>query len=46
MIEAEVPGPMNSLGESGDFFASFAEAVEAARPTINLAALIGHTTLR
>ncbi|WP_110692068.1 N-acyl-D-amino-acid deacylase family protein [Salinicola halophyticus] len=48
-IVGEVPDPMNLLGESDAFFAqfdAFAAAVEAATPAVNVAALIGHTTLR
>jgi N-acyl-D-amino-acid deacylase len=44
------PAPMNLLGESRAFrFGSFSEyvaAVNAARPSINVAALVGHTALR
>lgn len=48
-IADEVPDPMNLLGERDAFFArfgDFVEAVEAATPAVNVAALIGHTTLR
>ncbi|WP_110655878.1 N-acyl-D-amino-acid deacylase family protein [Salinicola halimionae] len=48
-IVGEVPDPMNLLGESDAFFAqfdAFAAALEAATPAVNVAALIGHTTLR
>ncbi len=49
-IRGEVPDPMNLLGEAGDFrfadFASYRQAVEAARPAVNVAALVGHTALR
>ncbi|WP_251978339.1 N-acyl-D-amino-acid deacylase family protein [Salinicola avicenniae] len=48
-LAGEVPDPMNLLGESDDFFATFeafADAVETAQPAVNVAALIGHTTLR
>ncbi|CAG19683.1 N-acyl-D-amino-acid deacylase family protein [Photobacterium profundum] len=44
------PDPMNLLGQKGDFkypsFKSYAEAVQHARPAVNVAALVGHTTLR
>lgn len=44
------PDPMNLLGEQPDFryptFAAYAQAVERARPNINVGSLIGHTTLR
>ncbi|MGW8128051.1 MAG: N-acyl-D-amino-acid deacylase family protein [Stenotrophomonas sp.] len=49
-IRGEVPDPMNLLGEAGDFryadFASYRQAVETARPAVNVAALVGHTALR
>ncbi|WP_110600266.1 N-acyl-D-amino-acid deacylase family protein [Salinicola lusitanus] len=48
-IDGEVPDPMNLLGEADDFFdtfGDFASAVDAAMPAVNVAALIGHTTLR
>lgn len=48
-IAGEVPDPMNLLGESDAFFSSFhgfAETIETATPAVNVAALIGHTTLR
>ncbi|SPJ32634.1 N-acyl-D-amino-acid deacylase family protein [Kushneria phyllosphaerae] len=45
-----VPDPMNLLGRHEDFvypgFADYAEAVNAARPAVNVAALVGHTALR
>lgn len=44
------PDPMNLLGEKEAFrydtFAKYVEALNAARPTVNVAALIGHTALR
>nr|WP_300310442.1 D-aminoacylase [Halomonas sp.] len=49
-LRGEVPDPMNLLGDSEDFtyptFAAYVQAVEQARPAINVAALIGHTSLR
>lgn len=46
----EVPAPINLLGELEDFrypdLASYRAAIEAARPSVNVATLIGHTTLR
>lgn len=48
-IAGEVPDPMNLLGEGDAFFPrfdDFVQAVEAATPAVNVAALIGHTTLR
>ena len=45
-----VPDPMNLLGNLEDFcypsFADYANAVDAAMPSINVAALVGHTSLR
>lgn len=45
-----IPDPMNLLGEPHEFryprFADYREAVEAAGPAVNVAALIGHTSLR
>ncbi|WP_445620044.1 N-acyl-D-amino-acid deacylase family protein [Kushneria sp. Sum13] len=45
-----VPDPMNLLGHREDFvypsFANYAEAVNAAGPAVNVAALVGHTALR
>lgn len=44
------PDPMNLLGGREDFvypsFADYTRAVDAARPTVNVAALVGHTALR
>lgn len=49
-IGSEVPDPMNLLGEAEDFryprFADYRTAVEGARPAVNVAALVGHTSLR
>ncbi|WFF41061.1 D-aminoacylase [Salinicola endophyticus] len=49
-LDGEVPDPMNLLGRAEDFryptFAAYAEAVATARPSVNVAALIGHTSLR
>lgn len=46
----EVPDPMNLLGSIEDFrypsFEAYAKAVDGARPAVNVAALIGHTSLR
>ncbi|HET7269251.1 MAG TPA: D-aminoacylase [Oleiagrimonas sp.] len=46
----EVPDPMNLLGRRDAFryprFADYARAVERARPSVNVAALVGHTALR
>ncbi|CCN35171.1 D-aminoacylase [Vibrio nigripulchritudo SO65] len=50
VLSDEPPDPMNLLGKQSDFvyptFKSYAEAVEAAIPAVNVAALVGHTTLR
>ena len=47
---SDVPDPMNLLGRREDFvyssFADYAEAVDAAGPAVNVAALVGHTALR
>ena len=44
------PDPMNLLGPASAFryprFADYRLAVEAARPAVNVAALVGHTALR
>ena len=45
-----VTEPFNLLGGPGDFafpsFADYARAIDAARPSVNVAALVGHSTLR
>ncbi|QJQ95528.1 MULTISPECIES: amidohydrolase family protein [Halomonadaceae] len=49
-LSGDVPDPMNLLGRAEDFrypsFAAYAEAVDAATPSVNVAALVGHTSLR
>ncbi|NUU03694.1 N-acyl-D-amino-acid deacylase family protein [Herbaspirillum robiniae] len=49
-LKGEPPDPMNLLGKSEAFhyptFASYVAAVNAAQPSINVAALVGHTALR
>lgn len=49
-LEGAVPDPMNLLGRAEDFrypsFAHYASAVDAAAPSVNVAALVGHTSLR
>lgn len=49
-LHGEPPDPMNLLGEANVFqyptFASYVEAIAVARPTVNVAALVGHTALR
>lgn len=50
ILKGEVPDPMNLLGQAEDFcypsFAAYAKAVDAAAPSVNVAALVGHTSLR
>ncbi len=45
-----LPDPMNLLGTAAEFryptFAAYRQAVTAARPAVNVAALVGHTALR
>ena len=49
-LPGDPPDPMNLLGEGGAFryptFQIYAEAVNAAVPSVNVAALVGHTALR
>jgi len=49
-LRGEPPDPMNLLGRASDFvyptFAAYRDAVTRARPAVNVAALVGHTTLR
>jgi amidohydrolase/N-acyl-D-amino-acid deacylase len=49
-LKGEPPDPMNLLGRAEAFayptFAAYAAAVNAARPAANVAALVGHTSLR
>jgi len=49
-LRAELPDPMNLLGDAGVFryptFADYVAAVDAARPSVNVASLAGHTALR
>ncbi|CAN7507068.1 D-aminoacylase [Trinickia sp. LjRoot230] len=49
-LAGEPPDPMNLLGERDAFryptFAAYVEAVNAAQPAVNVAALVGHTALR
>jgi N-acyl-D-amino-acid deacylase len=48
--DSDPPDPMSLLGKTGEFrygtFADFVAAVSAARPAVNVAALVGHTALR
>lgn len=50
LLKGDPPDPMNLLGKRSDFdYPSFAEyilAVQEAAPAVNVAALVGHTTLR
>lgn len=50
VMKGEVPDPMNLLGEKPQFVyptvAAYAQAVEEARPAVNVGTLIGHTALR
>ena len=49
-LRGEPPDPMNLLGRAEDFrypsFGAYVSAIAAARPAVNVAALIGHTALR
>jgi N-acyl-D-amino-acid deacylase len=49
-LRADAPPPLNLLGGREDFrftrFAEYVAAVDAARPAVNVAALIGHSSLR
>lgn len=49
-LRGGLPDPMNLLGAAEEFryptFAAWRDAVVAARPAVNVAALIGHTALR
>ena len=49
-LHGSLPDPMNLLGTSEDFcyntFADYVQAVNEATPSVNVAALIGHTALR
>ncbi|WP_322027992.1 D-aminoacylase [Burkholderia sp. BCC1977] len=49
-LRGEPPDPINLLGDTRDFryhsFNAYVEAVNRAMPAVNVAALIGHTSLR
>ncbi|MGN6083754.1 N-acyl-D-amino-acid deacylase family protein [Trinickia sp.] len=49
-LRGDPPDPMNLLGERESFryptFGAYVDAVNAARPAVNVAALVGHTALR
>ncbi len=50
LVHANVPPPLNLLGGSDKYvhptMGAYAAAVSAARPAVNVAALVGHSTLR
>jgi len=50
LVHASVPPPLNLLGGADKYvyptMAAYVAAVEAARPAVNVAALVGHSTLR
>src|SRR5690348_15821343 len=49
-VKHALPDPMNLLGQASEFlyprFRDYVQAIALARPAVNVAALIGHTTLR
>ncbi|HKR26363.1 MAG TPA: amidohydrolase family protein, partial [Acidobacteriaceae bacterium] len=49
-LRGELPDPMNLLGDADDFryptFSDYVDAIRAAQPAVNVAALVGHTALR
>jgi N-acyl-D-amino-acid deacylase len=49
-LRGDPPDPMNLLGQRQDFvyptFADYTRAIDAARPAVNVVALVGHTALR
>lgn len=49
-LRGDPPDPMNLLGDANDFryptFSLYLEAIQDARPVVNVGALIGHTALR
>ena len=50
LVHADAPPPLNLLGGSSQYvhptMAAYVAAVDAARPAVNVAALVGHSTLR
>lgn len=50
VLKEEVPDPLNLLGELEEFvfptLASYRDRIDALAPSVNVASLIGHTTLR
>jgi N-acyl-D-aspartate/D-glutamate deacylase len=49
-LHGALPDPMNLLGSAEDFcyptFAAYVAAIHEARPSVNVAVLVGHTSLR
>lgn len=49
-LDREPPDPLNLLGDQKDFsfpdFGSYVERIDEVRPAVNVAALVGHTSLR
>lgn len=49
-LTGPLPDPMNLLGDANSFgyptFASYVDAIDASCPAVNVAALVGHTSLR
>ncbi|GAB3033632.1 N-acyl-D-amino-acid deacylase family protein [Bowmanella dokdonensis] len=49
-VQQQLPDPLNLLGKAGEFrfpsLRDYIQAVEQARPAVNVAALVGHTALR
>jgi N-acyl-D-aspartate/D-glutamate deacylase len=49
-LRGEPPDPMNLLGDANTFcyptFKAYVDAIAAAQPAVNVAALVGHTALR
>jgi N-acyl-D-aspartate/D-glutamate deacylase len=49
-LRDELPDPMNLLGDAKDFvyptFAAYVDAIDSARPSVNVGALVGHTAVR
>jgi len=49
-LAGDPPDPMNLLGDASAFcyptFSSYVAAIDAAKPAVNVAALVGHTALR
>jgi N-acyl-D-amino-acid deacylase len=49
-LHGEPPDPMNLIGDASDFryptFAAYVAAIRETQPSVNVAALVGHTALR